>query len=442
MRVKGGRRLVAGAAVVVAVPSIAIASMGSHSSSGPIVDAGSVGGRCSDGHSLAEARHAKTPWCTLPHAAAAAPSGAVVRVRRGTYPGAAFNGIRRPGWVTFEPMAHESVTLKNIDFRDSSHIRLEGFRVRPDHGAVNGIVLSDAIELARGDFAGGGILVRASRDVSIRDNRIHDITQEGSDSYSGYGIIANGLWAPGDPHNGLDGLRIVGNRILRVPQDGIQLGGEPANMRDITIARNEIGYVNASRAPGAGNHSDGIQAMGARGLRLLGNFVHNADECVLIKDDVSTGVAMENNVFVGSGPGHGHCVQVYDAPGAKIVNNTFWQESDDWPRALIVGSGGLSSPAGSIIRNNIIDKYDLKDAAGVDQDYNLIGDGPRRGRHDLLGLPRFGRGWQLAARSRGIDAGTATGAPARDRLGRPRHDDPAVADRGTGHVDIGAEERR
>ena len=107
-----------------------------------------------------------------------------------------------------------------------------------------------------------------------------------------------------------------------------------------------------------------------------------------------------------------------------------------------MGSGGRASPAGSIIRNNIINKYDLNDGSAVDQDYNLIGDGPRRGRHDLRGLPRFGPGWQLAAASRGIDAGTADGAPARDRLGHTRRDDPAVADRGTGHVDIGAEEHR
>ena len=149
--------------------------------------------------------------------------------------------------------------------------------------------------------------------------------------------MANGFWDDGDPRNGLDGLRILDNRILRIPQDGIQIGGEPQNMRDITIAGNEIAFVNASRAPGAGNHSDGIQMIGARGLRIIGNYIHDADECVLIKYGVSTGVVLENNLFVGSGPDAGHCVQIFDAPRARIVNNTFWHESDDWPRALIVG---------------------------------------------------------------------------------------------------------
>jgi hypothetical protein len=417
--VKHTRRVVAGAIVLVAVPSIAFASIGSDSSSSSrlYVDGASIGGRCSDDHSLAEVGKASTPWCTLAHAAAVAPADAVVLVRRGTYPAVTFDGMRRRSWITFEPNPGEHVTLGDaVKVSESSRIRLRGFTVRAKGGRMSQIMLSDRIELANDDFAGRGIEIRASKHVTIRDSRIHDVVQEPSDGETGYGILANGYWADGEPRNGLDGLRIVGNHILRIPQDGIQVGGEEKNMRDITIARNEIAYVNASRAPDAGNHSDGIQMIGARGLTIDGNSIHDADECILIKDGVSTGVVLKNNVFVGSGPTAGHCVQIYDAPGARIVDNTFWHESKDWPQALIVGSGGMSSPAGTVIRNNIINKFQLDDPSGVTEDYNLVGTGPRRGSHDIHGLPHFAHGWQLAAGSRGIGAGP-------------------------GHVDIGAKQR-
>jgi Right handed beta helix region len=371
------------------------------------VDGHSVGGRCSDARTPAQARHAATPWCTIAHAAAAAGPRAQVLVRRGRYPAPSIDGVRRRSTVTLAPKPGERVTLGGLTISGSSRIRVRGFTIRGGHEST--IELSSDVELAGNDISRRGVFVYASRHVSLVDNRIHDISQDASDFQSGYGVYANGMWQPNDRRNGLDGLRIVGNRILRVSQDGIQVGGQRPNMRDVTIERNEIAYVNAARAPGAGNHSDGIQLIGADGAVIRGNSIHDADECILVKDDVATGLVLEHNLLVGSGSGQGHCVQIYDAPRARIVANTFWQESTDWPQALVIGYGGLARPVGTIVRDNIINKYQLENPAWVRQDYNLIGSGPVIGPHDLRGLPRFTGGFRLAPGSPGAGAASDRG---------------------------------
>jgi hypothetical protein len=140
----------------------------------------------------------------------------------------------------------------------------------------------------------------------------------------------------------------------------------------------------------------------------------------------------------------GNCVQIYDAPGARIVNNTFWQQAEGWPQALIIGSAGAVAPVGTIVRNNIVNRYQVQDPSWVSQDHNLIVEGPHVGSHDSTRAPSFDAQWRLAPGSSGIDAGDSAGAPSRDRFGHRRRDDPAVANVGSGrlpYVDIGALER-
>src|SRR5687768_16441234 len=55
------------------------------------VDAGSVGGACSDSRT-AEQVTQSTPWCSLGRAAAAAPSGSTVLVRGASYPSLTVTG--------------------------------------------------------------------------------------------------------------------------------------------------------------------------------------------------------------------------------------------------------------------------------------------------------------------------------------------------------------
>ena len=151
------------------------------------------------------------------------------------------------------------------------------------------------------------------------------------------------------------------------------------------IAGNRFDHV--IRAQPA-DHSDAIQVLGANGITVASNVVHQAEECLLIKDDITHGLVLENNVMIGS-PSMGNCVQVYDAPGARIVNNTFWQQAAGWPQALIIGTAGAAAPVGTVVRNNIVNRYQLADPSWVSQDHNLIVTGPRVGRHDSTRAPSF-----------------------------------------------------
>src|SRR5918992_1858775 len=101
------------AAIVAAslVVSIAFAAEGPDGATAPdlaasavtvlYVDRYSVGGRCSNARSAAQAASPRTPWCSLKRAVAAAPSGSTVLVRAGRYPELEVEDDRhRSTWVT------------------------------------------------------------------------------------------------------------------------------------------------------------------------------------------------------------------------------------------------------------------------------------------------------------------------------------------------------
>jgi hypothetical protein len=402
-------------------------------------DPASRGGKCDDDRSAADARSPKTPWCTVAHALAAAGPDGVVALRGGTYDAIAVTGVRRSTWATLAPARGEHVVVRHgLTVQGSSHVRIRGLALRSTTTSSS-VMSSDHVALEDNDVAGEGLVVRAVAHVTIAGNVIHDLQRRpGSEGLEGYGIWANAN-ATGAPSERLTDLVVRDNTFRGIPQDGVQVGGGPARVARITIAGNRFSDV-VRRQPE--DHSDAIQIMGGAKITISGNHVTHAEECVLVGDDVTRELVIENNVMIGS-PHMGNCVQVFQAPGARIVNNTFWQQAAGWPQALVIGTGD----APVTVANNIVNRYQVQDPAGaaaLRQDYNLIVTGPRVGRHDAATAPRLTRGWRLAPGSAGIDAADAAVAPSRDRLGRKRRDDPAVANRGAGRerfTDIGAYER-
>jgi hypothetical protein len=134
---------------------------------------------------------------------------------------------------------------------------------------------------------------------------------------------------------------------------------------------------------------------------------------------------VQNNLFTGRDLG----IRVFSAPGIRILNNTVWgTELGHGSGVELAGPVGANLPTtGALLRNNILKRLDIGDGTAYRDDHNLIVTGPRAGPHDLFREPRFASppdDWRLAPGSPGRRAGTLSGAPRRDRTGRPRPRDP------------------
>jgi hypothetical protein len=377
------------------------------------VDPGSAA--CSDSRSAAEASSASTPWCSLGRAAAAAPAGSEVLVRGGTYPSTTLSSARS-GFVTFRPSGSETVTIEGLRFSGATHVRFRGVNVN------------------------GGLTVSgASRHIEMVDGSLRAVSlQAGADSVV---LEGNSLTNPNgtginfssdSSRPAVSNVTIRGNRIDGIAVDAIQA----KNFRNLTVEGNE--FANVRRPAGSTAHPDVLQTVfGGENLVFRDNYVHDYDaQGFFIADGQVTDVVVENNLFEGH-EGPMSPVRIADAVDVRFVNNTV--------RGLTRFSGGSRNVT---IKNNLIQTLQKDTSGGLTvayQDYNLIESGPRSGAHDIGGTPRFVNSsagdFDLAAGSPGIDAGTDAAAPATDRLGRGRVDDPSVPNNGAGYHDLGAQER-
>ncbi len=383
--------------------------------------------RCSDSRKPARVGR-ESPWCTLEAAAAGAPDGAVVEVAPGSYGDITFSGIshrHRP--VTLRAAAGGRPRLGYTVFDGAAGIRLAGFSFAEPVDIFPGqnrrIAILDSVFAG---FRNVGVNVGpGARDVLIAENRFADLRESGEGA-PGKGVNASGYGPE------ITNLRIVDNRFVRTHGGGIAIAG----VRNGLIEGNEISAV--APAPGSPIHADPLLIQGADRLTVRRNLFYGNEQAVVVFDGVS-GLHFENNTLVG---GQNYAVNFQgSAPGLRFLANTLWDNA--FGGILVQGALG----PGAQIRNNILQSIDGDGTVGGGEDFNLIARGPRAGRHDFGGSPRFEApatlDYSLARGSRGIDAGTSEGAPRRDRLGRSRVDDPDVRDLGAGarpYYDLGAEE--
>src|SRR4051794_7898357 len=93
-----------------------------------VVDRTSRGGRCDDGRPPA-AVGARTPWCSLTRAAAAAQPGATIRVRRARYPRLELSGRRFARAVRFRAYGDGAPTVDGLTLQSVSGVRFAGLRL-------------------------------------------------------------------------------------------------------------------------------------------------------------------------------------------------------------------------------------------------------------------------------------------------------------------------
>jgi hypothetical protein len=366
------------------------------------VDPDSLGGRCSDKRSVAAVRSAKTPWCSLKRAVTAAPAGSHVAVRRGAYPLLSIKAIDRARAVTLGAYPGERVDLPGLRVEHSSGFRLHGFHVSsPD--TPSSVIASQRIAILSSDFSGQGLILRAVRETTIAGNRIHDLRRPpGPDGFEGYGIWANGF-LDGGADDGLDGLVIRRNVFRNIPQDGVQLGGGTELVSRVLIEGNDFGFV---RRAVESDHPDPIQVMGGRGIVIRSNRFHDSEDAIIAKDDVTTGLVVENNLMIGW---RGGCIQAqfWNTPGARVVHNTILRSTCLGLRFATDPEVG-HAPSGLVVRRNIIDSYEAGEPGWVaDQDYNVIVHGRRSGPHDSGRRPQFERGLRPVGTAARLRAGSS-----------------------------------
>ena len=377
------------------------------------VDQGSAA--CSDSRSAADASSTSTAWCSLGRAAAAAPAGGEVLVRAGTYPSTTLSSARS-GYVTFRPYASDAVTVGGLSFSGATHVRFKGFRV---NGGLTVSGSSHHVEMIGGWLR--GVSLQAGADsVLLEGNALTNP--------NGTGInFSSDLSRPA-----VSNVTIRGNKIDGIAVDAIQA----KHFKNLTVEGNE--FANVRRPAGSTAHPDVLQTVfGGENLVFRDNYVHDYDaQGFFIADGTVTGVVVENNLFEGH-EGPMSPVRIADGVNVRFVNNTV--------RGLTRFSGGSRNVT---IKNNLIQTLQKDASAGLTvayDDYNLIESGPRSGAHNLAGAPKFvnsaAGNFDLAAGSPGVDAGTSSAAPATDRLGRGRVDDPGAPNNGVGYHDLGAHER-
>jgi hypothetical protein len=394
------------------LPALAAApALGEDAGSGPVLyaDPHAVGGACSDSREPAEVSRA-APWCSLDRALEAAPDGALVLLRKGVYPPAEVRRRPRARLVTFRPAEGEGVTLGGLSIEDASDLRFEGFAIR---GRTR-ITFGTRIELVRNDIAREGITVRPSDRLLIEGNDIHDLTYDGSVAGAGYGISLSGGWNDPDRPQTITNVTIQGNRFSHIPADGIQGG----RIENVTIADNEFRDITNFLRPS--EHSDGVQLHGmAANVTIARNYFHDQPRALIAKGSIFPGLVIENNVMVKLS---GIALNVYDAPGARIANNTIWDTGaavrlNDLPEV----AGAMR---GAVVVNNILDRLWFGPEHVAVEDYNLIGErkpGTPYGAHDLFGGPGFASpNYRLSPESRAVDSAAAAYAPGGDARGQER----------------------
>ena len=347
-------------------------------------------------------------------------------VRGGSYPELSVkDDNRRSSMLTLKAYTGESVTLNGFDVSKASHVRVEGFRITDWVDFTDG---ARQVALVGNDISPRGVRMKGVDGVLVEGNTIHDLVPD-ADGKCSCGIWIQSWGSIGPARN----VTMRGNTITRLSNDGINL----ANVVNILIEGNTI---KDALSIGNGAHVDSIHLMGGDNITLRGNRLEHNQHGLMFTDHQPRNVTIENNLVVGITNGMGmKTAGEEDMPNLKVINNTFYNN-----QAAVQFRARHTN---AIVRNNIFDRVGGLDDQPI-AEHNLIGrpeSGKTYGTNAILKAPLFVNttSWELAPGSPGIDAGTSTGAPSTDRLGRPRSDDPNVRNRGGAeHVDLGANERQ
>jgi chitodextrinase len=327
----------------------------------------------------------------------AANSGKTITVRAGTYGDLDLKNVQQAALTTLKAAAGEQPVFGYTQMQGTRNVRIEGMRfsssldIQPSSSSNHG----SNIQIVGNEFTGfkyNAIAVREFNDnILIQDNFIHDLVDE-TTTDMGYGITLHGSYGP------IDGATVRGNRILRIPNDGLQTSG----VRSLVVDRNEFSYIAWPTLSGS-KHPDIIQIMGAYapGPVITNNNFHHNSQPVFIQDGIPAG-RIENNLIhdiknYGISIGDAGTSNGSGISGWVMRRNTVWNTGLDFGggmgvlwrgngvnnvlegnvlhnltgRRLSIGSGGqFASAAGNVIPNGTtIGATDVRTAPVFDADF-------------------------------------------------------------------------
>ena len=398
---------------------------------GPVryVDAAGVGGACSDERDPAETVDPARPWCTFQRAAAAAPAGSTVRVRRGTSR-PRLTKVARSGWIRFEPHPGEAAVLEGIELDGARMIHIRGFEITGAAARVGILGGSTDVEISDNDIHDlrtGFYLRDGGARITLQRNQVRRMLWADVARKDGYGLsTVSGVWSD---------LTVADNVFSAMDGDALQIGAVVRTR----ITGNRISGARVSSAND--DHADAIQvSASADRLLIAGNRISDANKAIIVGSSVlrrRVGITIENNVIHDVST---HCMNVYDTQQLVIRHNTCWdtgyglwlRDEDLSPDTHTTGARVYNNVFGPALRYPTAVDIQIR---GFDdwgsEDYNLIAERTDRQTFDVSDLvtPPLRRLFVDVAKrdfapdidGRLVDRGrTSFDLPQTDAAGRPR----------------------
>jgi hypothetical protein len=313
-------------------------------------------------------------------ALSAAPGGATICLREGSYGPIEGSEIHKSPAVTVRSVPGQRARVKGAELIDPSGLRLVGLRLTAGIGispsASNIRILDNEISGRNGIYLFGDYRIgKRVENVLIAGNYIHDIDYSGT-QLPGYGYGIEGV---GDVRQ----MTIRNNTIRSTASDYLQ-SATPVHW---VVDHNT--FLGPSLLGSHEDHQDLWQIFGGgRDITFTNNVARNTQtqESLLFQEGAFSNVVVENNLF--DHDSRGYTCQIYQSSGLVFAHNT------------IVGSrwGCLfrdltSSPPGNhyrVVHNLFADTREGNDvstegrAAGWGTyDYNVSSDGSAGGPHSL-----------------------------------------------------------
>jgi hypothetical protein len=290
--------------------------------------------------------------------------GEVIHLAAGDY--GSFAGASKPSMVTIKAEAGVQASIA-ANLQNASNLRFEGLQVT--HANIE---RSTGIEFVGNTFTGPALIDTTDRNgdhAILFDSNTHDGIAVCSTCYEGR-ITVHGSSINTTPV----GVTIRNSHFGGGGNsDGIQVGSY-----GVEILGNEFADLRQGDPRLA--HTDAIQLYGQSHTVIRGNYMHNVATGILCADGCDNEI-IEHNVIltIDSYPG----VLLGPDRNSIIRHNTF----PAGPVRVDDGNGPGSS-SGTVIRDNIIDSYDLK-GTGLKAEFNLVADGSKRASSDMRANPVF-----------------------------------------------------
>ncbi|WP_158620152.1 right-handed parallel beta-helix repeat-containing protein [Corallococcus sicarius] len=190
-----------------------------------------------------------------------------------------------------------------------------------------------------------GVMIQpTSRNITVRDNVIHDNSGDSIQCYSTDGS---------DPSTPADGLLIEGNDLYGNIEQSIDI----KTCYNVTIRRNKM--HKARRHPTLGGNGAMVVHLSARDVLIEENDFYDAGLAIGIGGNrygpYPSGIVIRRNLIrdmLTEGGMTGGGLQLAVSQGTQLVNNTFTRLPGP---AIIMGNGDGGPTESLVVKNNIID---------------------------------------------------------------------------------------